>query len=478
MRGKRGLLILLATFIVSGVGIGGWRTPGPAIAHERDVDDVSVFYEALTPYGTWIVVEEYGQVWVPRGVPPGWRPYTDGRWVYTEVGWTWVSDWDWGWAPFHYGRWAFSRHHGWYWVPGTVWGPAWVAWRHSPGWVGWAPLPPRVGFHANIGLGAADIHIDIAPSWFCFVEERHILAPRVHTFITPPTRNVQLVHITQNVTNYTVINNRIVDRSIDVKHVEKVIHRPVVMHRIVETDSPAKARGPRVRDQEREVVLVRPSVAREHRDEHDRELRVRPEQEQARERYDNSRGRHTDQGAAPGLNERLSKGRAALEERQRQERQNRPEGVSEEVLRQRHEAERKAFESRVLRQRQGLQQNQAPEQRRDNRSGAAEDGDRRSQRKLQQEPLPDRQQAPAPRTTEDPERRGRRQHWQQLHEKQGIEQRQPSPANQRQQPPTNQGDDNTARDRRNASPASPRGMPPVQPRNLVPASPRGTPPAA
>jgi len=63
--------------------------------------------------------------------------------VLTEFGWTWVSDYSWGWAPFHYGRWIVIVGHGWCWVPGTIWGPAWVAWRAGDGFVGWAPLPPR-----------------------------------------------------------------------------------------------------------------------------------------------------------------------------------------------------------------------------------------------------------------------------------------------------------------------------------------------
>ena len=265
--GKRFLLIFLATLLVSGSSIGGWSIPAPVMAHERDVADVSVFYDELAPYGTWINVEEHGRVWVPRGMHAGWRPYSDGRWIYTDVGWTWVSDYDWGWAPFHYGRWSHHSYYGWYWVPDRVWGPAWVSWRHSPGWAGWAPLPPQVGFHVGVGLGAAHIGVDIAPSWYSFVEERHILAPRVRSYFAPPTRNVQLVNVTKNVTNVTVINNRVVDRSIDVKNIERVTKRPVTVHRIVEVDSPDKARGSKVRDKEREVVLVRPAAVKRSRDE-------------------------------------------------------------------------------------------------------------------------------------------------------------------------------------------------------------------
>ena len=71
-----------------------------------------------------------------------WRPYADGYWAYTDVGWTWVSYEDFGWATYHYGRWADLAGYGWVWVPGYEWGPAWVSWRTGGDYVGWAPLPP------------------------------------------------------------------------------------------------------------------------------------------------------------------------------------------------------------------------------------------------------------------------------------------------------------------------------------------------
>jgi len=114
------------------------------------------FRDTLAPYGTWIDDPAYGQVWVPASSVVGqdFSPYvTNGDWVDTEYGWTWVSGWAWGWAPFHYGRWTTIAGHGWGWVPGTIWGPAWVAWRAGSGCVGWAPLPPR-GVALGSPLGA------------------------------------------------------------------------------------------------------------------------------------------------------------------------------------------------------------------------------------------------------------------------------------------------------------------------------------
>lgn len=100
------------------------------------------FYEQLSPYGQWVYYQPYGYVWLPNAGPT-FAPYcSSGHWVWTEYGWTWVSDYAWGWIPFHYGRWDYISCYGWIWVPGTVWGPAWVVWSSSPEYYGWAPLWP------------------------------------------------------------------------------------------------------------------------------------------------------------------------------------------------------------------------------------------------------------------------------------------------------------------------------------------------
>ena len=142
------------------------------------------FQSALEPYGSWQPHPRFGEVWVPYDLPPGWRPYTYGRWVYTEEwGWYWVSDEeeaDWGWVAFHYGRWAHDRRLGWFWVPGDEWGPAWVDWRRGDDYVGWAPLPPDEAIY----------EYGNDPAYWIFLPPRYLVAPRVRTYFLPPQRTV------------------------------------------------------------------------------------------------------------------------------------------------------------------------------------------------------------------------------------------------------------------------------------------------
>jgi len=123
----------------------------PGAASPASDPDDEQFGEALDPHGHWELHPAHGRVWVPRRrvVGHGWRPYSRGHWVYTDHGWTWVSEFSWGWAPFHYGRW-FVWGGRWVWRPGRVWAPAWVAWRSHGEVVGWAPLGPATS--VSVGL--------------------------------------------------------------------------------------------------------------------------------------------------------------------------------------------------------------------------------------------------------------------------------------------------------------------------------------
>ena len=160
------------------------------------------FLEALEPYGEWQRHPRFGEVWVPTGLPPDWRPYEYGHWVYTdEWGWYWVSDdeeADWGWVTYHYGRWAFDPGLGWFWVPGDEWAPAWVDWRYGDDNVGWAPLPPDDLIETY----------DAQPDYWVFVPLRYIGEPRLRTHYLPPARRVFLLRQTRIVNRPVRIEGR------------------------------------------------------------------------------------------------------------------------------------------------------------------------------------------------------------------------------------------------------------------------------
>ena len=175
----------------------------------------STFYRKLDPYGVWRETSSYGYVWQPREAERSrsWRPYTNGRWIYTDAGWTWISEEPFGWATYHYGRWTRLRDIGWIWVPGDEWAPAWVSWRKSNDYVGWAPLPPEARFDRRAGIhNWADNYYDIGPDQYCFVPTNQFGAHRVETALVPAQRNVTIINQTTNVTNITYSNTTIINQ--------------------------------------------------------------------------------------------------------------------------------------------------------------------------------------------------------------------------------------------------------------------------
>jgi Family of unknown function (DUF6600) len=184
---------VVALLIVWSSGI--WITAQVASAQHGQVS-FQLFYDALSPYGIWVDYPNHGYVWIPNG-DPGFGPYvTAGHWVFTDEGWTWLSDYPWGWATFHYGRWDYDSLYGWFWVPGDEWGPAWVSWRRSPGFYGWAPLRP--GISVNIATGR-EYH-DRNERWI-FVRDRDIAAPDIGRHYINRTNNSAIINNSATIMN-------------------------------------------------------------------------------------------------------------------------------------------------------------------------------------------------------------------------------------------------------------------------------------
>ncbi len=170
---------------------------------QEPVADFDLFYDGLDEHGQWFDSPDYGYIYQPTVVirDRSWRPYTRGRWICTDRGWTWISDEPFGWATYHYGRWVLLSGRGWCWVPGGEWAPAWVAWRHGGGHVGWAPLPPETLVGRGRAWGVSvEVDFGIADDWFCFVAERHFADP-IAPHCPPVGRNAALRREARGCTN-------------------------------------------------------------------------------------------------------------------------------------------------------------------------------------------------------------------------------------------------------------------------------------
>ena len=399
---------------------------------------VNYFHDTLSPYGDWVRSERFGTVWAPRRVAHGWRPYYYGHWVYTDYDWTWVSDDDWGWATDHYGRWYFDPRLGWVWIPGQEWGPAWVAWRYGNGYVGWAPLPPDIDPYRS---SFVDVRID--PFAFCFVEQRRVFEPSVYRHALPVARNVTIVNVTQNITNYTVVNNRVVNRGLDVRNVERSLGHAVPRVQVREAASISEARGARVKGgavavfrprvessakapvhevkatrnekaeeamkrEEKERKQLQSNEERERKDLHkiqerdnrqpevlsmrrdDRDDKARIDSEKAqRERAERENAQRAKAEHDKDAREKVERQRADRERTERESRE-RARIAEQQQLRQRHDAELRAQAEHEQRERQALNERQDRERETRDRQRQAMERDRR-----------DNQAPPATRQAED-----------------------------------------------------------------------------
>jgi hypothetical protein len=178
-----------------------------------------VFYTSLSPYGTWIDCN-LGYVWRPTHMNHGWRPYLNGRWVWSDYGWYWVSNEPFGWATFHYGRWYYDDYYGWIWIPDETWGPSWVEWRSNDDYVGWAPLAPYATF--SVGVGVTYSHPWSSPAhYWSFVTYHNFTSDRIIESVQPIEHNTRILGNTRAVVNIAASDDRIVNRGIEVGTIEQ-----------------------------------------------------------------------------------------------------------------------------------------------------------------------------------------------------------------------------------------------------------------
>jgi hypothetical protein len=196
---------------------------------------VRIFYDELLPYGEWINTPEFGYAWRPYlDDQDDFKPYSSGgHWVYTDLGWTWISDYRWGWAAFHYGRWYFDDFLGWMWVPGNEWAPAWVMWGSYNDYWTWAPMGPKNQVNFNFCWQPPAF-------WWTFVPYRHFCSYNWHSYIYNPP--VQITSITYITNIYNGDNYRHNDgkwfHGPRVSDVERHLKTRIRKMKLIDTDKP------------------------------------------------------------------------------------------------------------------------------------------------------------------------------------------------------------------------------------------------
>jgi hypothetical protein len=237
-----------ATSVSAGVQIG---------SSGRTSVDLGFFYDDLAPYGNWIERPSHGWVWTPREVSSNWRPYRDGHWVWTDEGWTWISDEPYGWATYHYGRWYDDSEIGWSWVPDNEWAPSWVSFQQGADYVGWAPLPPGVNVSVSVGNSyGGGYAYGIEPEDYLFVPERNFLAPRVSAYYVSQDRIGPLYRQTRNFTNYRFSGGRAFNYGVPVERFQR--YGKVRRYQVADVGADYRRRGARFQGDR--VEFFRPRV--------------------------------------------------------------------------------------------------------------------------------------------------------------------------------------------------------------------------
>jgi hypothetical protein len=216
------------------------------------------FYSALGPFGEWITVDAGVYSWRPLGVVPDWRPYWDGRWIWTDDGWYWDSDEPWAWATYHYGRWYYDDYYGWIWTPGYEWAPAWVEWRYGGNYVGWAPLGPYAVFDIHVGIHYS--HHWVTPyHYWSFVDCGRIMHHHVNQYVYRTEHNTRFIGQTRRAGSVRHDNGRVVSRGPGVGYIERRGDIRVPRTRLVDVESNDRIRGARTGDGD-QIGVYRPRV--------------------------------------------------------------------------------------------------------------------------------------------------------------------------------------------------------------------------
>lgn len=324
---------------------GGCAHSDPSAATKPVGSSAAAFFrDDLARHGLWTTHPSLGDCWYPSNVPPGWKPNTQGRWIYTDDDhWLWAGTEAWSWATDHYGHWSWQDSHGWLWSPGEIWSHNTVTWHVADDFVGWAPTPRH----------SSDV---VPPFAYTFVAEKSLLDVKVAEQAIAVTRNVTLLKLPTDSKTPTV------------DQLEAVLEKPVRRYHIVDL---LAVQLPRLSDDE--ISIYRPMVT------------------------DVIAGSHGDAGSQQPFNadqaaeQRMKLDdyhrqlRAAMDQRQSEETKSPPTGVSSDQLSSAHGQELAAYEDQRQRDVESLRRRQRDErQRADQLAAAAQEESARTSSKPQE----------------------------------------------------------------------------------------------
>jgi hypothetical protein len=229
----------------------GFSAP-PATAQVQVSISIGGFYDELDPYGQWVDCS-YGDCWVPERVEAGWQPYSNGEWIYTEYGWTWVSYDPWGDDPYHYGTWTYLDRYGWVWVPGTVWAPAWVTWSYNDNYIGWAPLPPTLAFGYS---GYAGRPIVLASTRYVFVPTNRFIGTNVRTVRVAPQQTAVIFRQTTPITRFGVTGGIVRNTALPIERIQHATRSRIQTRTVRKAPRPIEGW---TRESRRQVSIVAPA---------------------------------------------------------------------------------------------------------------------------------------------------------------------------------------------------------------------------
>ena len=238
-----------------------------AQTNETSGASYDLFYDRLQSDGQWFNDATYGSVWQPRiaSTDQQWRPYTDGRWVYTDRGLTWISNENFGWATYHYGRWVRRSEQGWVWVPGSTWAPAWVSWRQSDDYVGWAPLPPETESEQDVKIEEwADTYYNIGPGSYVFLKTTDLANPSYRGFVASSHDDLDIISRTKNVTSIYNGKTGVIDNGPDYDRLVRDANVKVDRYRLnyVQQNSPEAQFSATTQGNQLQVVAPAPRLQR------------------------------------------------------------------------------------------------------------------------------------------------------------------------------------------------------------------------